>query len=379
MLKLLKWLDENILQILSLVLIIFIPLYPKIPFAEIIPGYIVRVRIDDFLISFAILIWVIWLFRGKINLKENPLFIPILLYVAIGFLSSISAIIWTKTVPLQELHVSKLFLHFLRRIEYFSVFFIFFSSIKSINQLKKYVFLILVTFLAVSIYGFGQKYVYWPAFSTMNREFSKGVYLYLSENARVLSTFGGHYDLAAYDMMLLSLSVPLMLLVRKFRLKFIFFIISLFGFWLLILTVSRTSFIAYLAAITVAFGFILVKKGFLWTLPRWLAVILISLAIMLFSGTLSSRFSHVLKIDTSYIQKLVLSPFKNIKPPSGQNVAFLDVGSESDIPPSTKKPGSDDNESTKPADVDGDIPDGLIPGKDGRGADLSRCHLHVFG
>ena len=59
--------------------------------------------------------------------------------------------------------------------------------------------------MCVAVYGFGQKYLYWPAFSTMNREFSKGWVLYLTEHARVLSTFGGHYDLAAFIMMVLIL------------------------------------------------------------------------------------------------------------------------------------------------------------------------------
>ncbi len=364
MLKLLKWLDEHLLQFFSVALIIFIPLYPKIPFADIIPGYIVRLRVDDFLVGLAFLIWIIQLYRKKVTLKNNPLFIPIALYIGIGFLSSLAAVFWTKTVPLEEIHISKLFLHFIRRIEYFSVFFIFFSSLKSSQQVKKYVFLIAIVFLAVSIYGFGQKYMYWPAFSTMNREFSKGVQLYLSENARVLSTFGGHYDLAAYVMMLLSLTVPLTLVAKRFILKSFFFIVSFTGFWILILTVSRTSFIAYIVAITAVFALLYTKKGLLWAGSRWFIVIFISLGIMLLFGNLSNRFSHVLKIDTTKIQQIVLSPFKNIKPPQGGNVAFLDVGSESDIPPSTTKPGSE-NESTRPADVTEDIPDGSTTNESG--------------
>jgi len=194
----LTWLDDHILEYLSLALLIFIPLYPKIPIADLIPGYLVRLRPDDLLVALAFGIWVIWLIRKKVTLRGNPLFIPIGVYVIVGFLSTLSALFWTKTVPVQALHMEKLYLHFIRRVEYFSVFFIFFSSIKSLAQIKKYIFLAAVVLLGVSIYGFGQKYLYWPAFSTMNREFSKGVKLYLTEHARVLSTFGGHYDLAAY-------------------------------------------------------------------------------------------------------------------------------------------------------------------------------------
>src|SRR3990172_11181292 len=167
----------------------------------------------------------------------------------------------TKTVPLETLHVAKLYLHFFRRIEYFSVFFIFFSSIKSLDQVKKYMYVAAVVLIAVSIYGFGQKYLYWPAYSTMNREFSKGVRLYLTEHARVLSTFCGHYDLAAYLMVMLTLFIPLALIVQKWFIKLFFIIVSICGFWLLILTVSRTSFLAYLISITVVFMLLAFKKG----------------------------------------------------------------------------------------------------------------------
>ncbi len=226
MLRLLKWLDNHILEYLSFALLIFIPLYPKIPIADLIPGYIVRLRLDDLLVALAFSTWVIWLIRRKVTLKGNPLFVPMLVYIFVGLLSSIAAIFITKTVPFSTIHIEKLFFNWARRIEYFSVFFVFFSSIKSLNQIKKYIFVAAFVLLAVSIYGFGQKYLYWPAFSTMNREFSKGIKLYLTEHARVLSTFGGHYDLAAYVMITLTLFVPLILIVKKWIHKLLFFLLA---------------------------------------------------------------------------------------------------------------------------------------------------------
>ncbi len=357
MLKLLKWLDDHILEFLSFALIILIPLYPKIPLADILPGYIVRIRFDDLLVGFAFLVWTIQVMRKKATVKGNPLILPILAYILIGFASSLSAIFITKTVPQETLHVSKLFLHWARRVEYFSVFFIFFSSIKSPRQIREYVYLSAIALLAVSIYGFGQKYLYWPAFSTMNREFSKGIKLYLTENARVLSTFGGHYDLAAYLMILLTLFVPLAMIVKKWFHKLLFFAASITGFWLMILTVSRTSFIAYLVSITVAYGLLISKKGWVWALPRWFVVIFLSLAVMLFFGDLSDRFAHVLKVDG--IKNLALKPWTE-KPTD--NNAFLEIGSKSDTPPSTSKPGDDSIQSKKPSDVYVDVPEFGIDG-----------------
>src|SRR3989338_2138176 len=109
------WFDDHILEYLSFALLIFIPLYPKIPIAEILPGYIVRLRIDDLLVAFAFVIWLIWLIRKKVTLRGNPLLIPMVLYILIGFLSTLSAIFINKTVPVDKLHITKLYLHFLRR------------------------------------------------------------------------------------------------------------------------------------------------------------------------------------------------------------------------------------------------------------------------
>lgn len=350
MLKLLKWLDDHILEYLSLLLLIIVPLYPKIPLLDILPGYIVRLRLDDLVIAFAAIVWFIWLLRKKVTLKENPLFLPIVIYILVGFASSLSAIFITKTVPMQTIHIEKLFLNWARRVEYFSVFFVFFSSIKSLGQIKKYVYVLAVVLLAVSIYGFGQKYLFWPAYSTMNREFSKGIKLYLTENARVLSTFGGHYDLAAYLMIVLSVFIPLFFVVKRIAQQLFLLLISVCGFWLLILTVSRTSFIAYLVSITIVFGLLVMKKGWFWAVSRWVLVIFISVFVMLSFGDLSDRFAHLLKIQS--FKSLASNPFKK-SPPQGPDVAYLNVGSKSDTPPSMQKP--EQTQATRPADVTVDI------------------------
>lgn len=362
--KLLKWVDEHIIEYLSFALLILIPLYPKIPIADILPGYIVRIRFDDLLVGFAFGIWLIWLLRKKVTLKGNPLFVPILIYVVVGLLSSLSAIFITKTVPMDEIHIGKLLLHWARRVEYFSVFFIFFSSIKSLSDIKKYVYIAAIVLLAVSIYGFGQKYLIWPAYSTMNREFSKGITLVIGPNGRVLSTFGGHYDLAAYLMIVLTLFIPLGMIVKNSLHKALFLFVSICGFWLMILTVSRTSFLAYLVSITVAFAMLVPKKGIIWSASRWFVVLSISLTIMLFFGDLSDRFAHVLKVDS--LKSTLLGPIVKM-PSSDTNTAYLEVGSKSDTPPSiADQAGKQD--TAKPSDVIEDIP---LDGRDGAAATLA--------
>lgn len=364
------WLGDNFLSLFAGFLLVFIPLYPKLPLFDALPGYIVRVRLEDLLVTGAIVIWVSQLLAGKIKLKENPLVKPISLYLIVGILSMLSAVFVINTVPRESLHVGKLLLHFLRRIEYFSLFFILFSSVKSLKLFKAFIGLLALTTLAVSFYGFGQKYLFWPAFSTMNREFSKGWVLYLTEHARVLSTFGGHYDLAAFIMMVLVLFWSLFFGVKKWLLKIGIFVLIAAAFWTLILTASRTSFIAYLVGIIVMFGVWTFKKGIKWSVPRCAGVLILSVIVMLSFGDLSERFTKLLKIDRRIegIKSLLLSPIG--RRPSGRAVflennpdALSQITSKSDQPPTP----------LRPSDVFQDIPL-VIPSASGGSEIVARTY-----
>lgn len=343
--KLFQWFDDNIISILAGFLLIFIPLYPKIPLLDALPGYIVRVRLEDFFVAITVILWFIWLLRKKITLGSSPIIKLILVYLVIGVVSMISAIVVIKTVPFETLHAGKMLLHFLRRVEYFSLFFIFYTTIKSIRQVKIYLCILLGVMVAVTLYGYGQKYLYWPAFSTMNREFSKGWVLYLTDHARVLSTFGGHYDLAAFTMMVLILMWSLFLGVKGILKKLLIFLSISGAFWLLILTASRTSFLAYLAGVTVICVFWAFRKGIRWSFLSWLAILALSMFVMLSFGDLSDRFMKLLKLDErlSGVRSLVLNPFG--KPPE-DNAIFLvnnpntieNVTSKTDQPPTPHRP-----------------------------------------
>ncbi|OGF99776.1 hypothetical protein A2Y99_02330 [Candidatus Gottesmanbacteria bacterium RBG_13_37_7] len=342
--KLLRLLDDNILSFAAGFLLVFIPLYPKIPLFDLLPGYIVRARLEDFAVLGCVLMWLIYLFRGKIKLKDNPLFKPILIYTLIAILSMLSAAFLTKTVPLEKIHLQKMIIHFVRRLEYFSLFFIFFSAVKSPQYYRKYLLLIIFTTIGVSLYGFGQKYLYWPAFSTMNREFAKGWMLYLTKHARVISTFGGHYDLAAWIMMILVLLWSVFFAIKSWFWKLIIFIVLSGAFWTLILTASRTSFIAYIVGVSFLFFFYAFRKGLAWSFIRWTAVVLLSLTVMLSFGDLSERFTKLLRIDqrVAGIKSLLLSPIG--KPPQDKALflsndqALSEITSSSDQPPTRMRP-----------------------------------------
>jgi hypothetical protein len=344
------WLDDHLLFGLSLFLLAFIPLYPKWPLFDVLPGYIVRVRLEDFLILGGVLVWGVYVLRGRIRLKEIPLFKPMAAYLIVGFLSVLSGIFITQTIYPEFIQIAKASFHYLRRIEYFSLFFIFFSSLKTKKQILWFAGLLPLVILAVSVYGYGQKYLYWPAYSTMNREFSKGIVLYLTEHARVLSTFGGHYDLAAYIMLTLPLLIGMSFLVKRWWLRVPLWLVSLAEFWLLILTASRTSFIAYLVAITVMFGLLAMRRSLVWSATRWLVVTGLSLLIMMSFGDLSERFAQTLHLQD--LKSKVMSPFTA---PPAEGIALDEslpleeqlrrVAAKSDAPPTPVKP------TDRPADV----------------------------
>lgn len=367
--RLLVWLDHHILTLLSGFLIAFIPLYPKIPMAELIQGYIVRMRLEDLLIFASIGIWLIQYWRGRVKLPKNLILKAMLVYLGVAILSILSSLFITETTPLERAHVLKLILHWVRRLEYFSVFVITYSGIRSKKDLVLMLKVALLTLAGVVIYGIGQKYLYWPAFSTMNREFSKGVRLYLQPNTRLFSTFGGHYDLAAYLMILLSVTVPAAWLTVKKSLKFILITLSLLAYWCLVLTTSRTSFIGYVAGVTLIAMLIIKFKGWWWTLRAYFLTMFISFVIMFSFSNLLERFTQVIPNQNTRetilaIQKIVNQPF--VKEPEGKNtvselpslLAFLFKGeplkpieltdtektqldivaSDSDMPPSPTKP-----------------------------------------
>ena len=315
----------------------FIPLYPKWPLFDVLPGYNVRVRVEDFFVLFTALIFGIQFLRKKVQFTFNPVTLGLLGYLGIGLISTLTAIFVTGTVPMQAEFVEKTFLHWGRRIEYFSLFFIVFGSIKSLKSIKFLIIVLFITLVAVTIYGYGQKYLYWPAFSTMNREYAKGWWLYLSEHARVLSTFGGHYDLAGYLVITLSLVWSFFFGARKWYLKILIGTVLAGGFWLLILTASRISFFAYIVGLSVVVLMWTFKRGFSWGLSRGFAAIVLSILVMLTFGDLSDRFLHLVRLDqrVGNLKQILLKPLGG----APQNKAFFlennlaAVTSKTDIPP----------------------------------------------
>lgn len=279
-----KFFDYS-LFFLVLFLFAFIPLYPKFPFLNI-KGTYVAIRIEDFIIALTIGIWIInvvYKKQIKIFLKDK-LNQAILLFFFIGLVSVFSAFFLTHSI---DFKIS--FFHYLRRIEFVMLLPVAISAISS----KKRFILILITLsltvLLVNVYALGQQFLNWPIISTTNSEFSKGLILSLSPGARVNSTFAGHYDLAVFLTMSLSVLTAMFFAVKK-RFKLPMIGLSLLSLFVLIITAARQSFVATFIGVIASLIFSKQKKFILFII---IGVILI----LIYPSQLRERLISTLTIN----------------------------------------------------------------------------------
>ncbi len=317
--KLWNWFDNSFLLFATIFFVAFIPLYPKIPLTDLIPGYIVRLRLEDFFVAAAAAWWGIQVLRKKIHWR-TPLTAAIGGYVLIGLISNLSGMFLTQTIPTTFVHVGKSALHWARYIQYFSLFFIAYSGVKTRAQGLLAVSTSILTVVLVGIYGYGQKYWYWPLYSTMNREFSKGLRLVLSPYGRVQSTFAGHYDLGAYLVIVIPFALALFFVLGRRELlpswiktrwirplRIVSFLAWFSGLWLLVMSASRAAFVGYLAGL----GLVLLIwawkiKDWRWFLTRSIGFFLFSTIMLVFVGDLRTRFAQLIdqnkypRVHTAY-------------------------------------------------------------------------------
>src|SRR3989344_4797559 len=286
--KLFQFFRNNVLILLTMFLLAFIPLYPKLPLLDIRHTW-VYVRVEDFVVFFTLFIWGLLLIRKKVTLS-TPISVPILLFWFIGAVSTIHGI-FLIFPSLMDAYPNVAFLSFLRRIEYMSLFFVGYEAMKDKRFLKLIVGVLTLTILGVALYGIGQKFFGFPAFLTMNEEFAKGVPIRLSALSRVSSTFSGHYDLAAYLAFVLPIVASMLFAFRRWIVRVILLITIILGFVVMVMTVSRISLFALLISLGIVL-YIQRKKLVIVSIP------VIALAIFIFisfSPSIVGRFGSTLK------------------------------------------------------------------------------------
>lgn len=299
MLKLFEKLNtKKIFKYGAAALLLVIPLYPKFPVFGV-SGTYVAIRIEDFIIAALGIFWLVYLLRDFKKDAQWPdkLNRALLLFFSVGLLSVISAIFLTETV---RPHIA--LLHWARRIEYIIPFFIGLLAIKSGARPRFFAEVFFIASFLVFVYGAGQIYADFPVISTQNQEYSKGLALRWIPGARVHSTFAGHYDLAAFLVMVFPLAIASLFVLKKIiERAILLFVVILPAFWIFLQTESRISFFAFLVG--VSFTLWLIRKR-VFIIP----FIILSLLGMLLFSDLGLRYQDTIKI---YKDKLI----KNVIPP----------------------------------------------------------------
>ncbi|MFO0704289.1 MAG: O-antigen ligase family protein [Patescibacteria group bacterium] len=316
--KALTFFDNNILLILTLAFLIFIPLYPKFPLIAI-PDTYISIRLEDFLTALMTAIYGIQILRKKINVPKSYLKYFILFWLAV-FISYVWGAFVSHTVQFPKIG----FLHAARRIQYMVPFFLAFSAVSHSlshskdlrTQLSKYFTTISWVVFVVCLYAIGQKssaafqpvrdffeniyktnslpiirdvayfffrFFDFPAVQTMNSEFAKGFLLNLTPESRVSSTFAGHYDLAAYLVFFIPIIAAFIISKRSRILNWLTYIASILT---LILTASRASFAAF--GVSIGIYLLYTRK---WKML--FATVLITLMLMFLNKDMTDRFKDM--------------------------------------------------------------------------------------
>lgn len=280
--KLLSWfrqLDENLVKIFLVVFIFLVPLWPKLPIKMINYTYI-AIRFDDIYLAILAFVFFVQLLRKKVLINRKFIF-PFAFFL----LAVISSYLWNSYVSkaIEFPHLG--LLHTLRRIEYMIMFFIASSVIKTKKDFWQIISFFFFSVLIVVLYGLGQKFLNFPAVQTMNPEYAKGYILYLTPEARISSTFGGHYDLAIY----LVLAIPLILSFYFSKKKSTYLYLFIIALLILLYTSSRSSFIAYFVA-TVGFLLFIRKFKFL------IFTLVLTAGLMFITGEITKRFLQTFQV-----------------------------------------------------------------------------------
>lgn len=289
---------REIKHYLPLILLVFIPLYLKFPLFRFNETF-VSIRLEDVLIFLFVMLFMIeTLFSGRWKiLSKDKLILAILLFFFVGAVALISGVYLTKMITFKI----GLF-HFLRRIELILLLPFGYWAIKSKKNLKLYLTALFFVVLFVNFYAIGQKYLHFPVISTINSELSKGLVYYLGQFDRINSTFSGHYDLAAFSVMVLSFtsafifkyidnkSIRSLISPRNNIGLYLTFFTLIFSFYILVMTAARLSFIA--GVVGIFFSFLLLRKG-----KYILAGLILLLAMFLYPSQLRDRFVSTITVN----------------------------------------------------------------------------------
>lgn len=279
------WSRFNLSKYLIAAVLVIVVLFPKFPFIRI-PGIYVSVRLEDFLLLALAIVTALKFIKNFRRRIKDKIFIAFVLFFGVGLVSLIAGAYLTQTVsPAIGL------LHLLRRVEYavplFAVLTLF-SRDEARRNLDFYIKVLLIVVLVAFIYGLGQRYLSFPVVDTQNDEYSKGVALLWTPGAHINSTFAGHYDLAAFIVLVLPIFSTLFFIAPDLKTRYLALGANLAGLWLLGASLSRVSLVAWMAAASIPLLILKKYKGLVFIFA---AAILIVIAFPSLLGRYQRFFS----------------------------------------------------------------------------------------
>lgn len=288
-------------------IILAVPLYPKFPFITL-PGTAVSIRLEDFLVFVVFILLVISIAPEIVKIAKSKIARAFILFWLITLSSVLAGIFLTQTILVPYVGM----LHWVRRIQYMSLFFIAFYSVTKKEDFYFYLKLFLIVVLGAFWYGVGQRYFNLPIITTQNQEYARGIALRWRPGAHLVSTFAGHYDLASYLILTLPMFYLLWTSKKELLKKFVpgtnaritrwmIIIITLMGVWLLAQSASRISLVSYLGSSILGL-LILGRKKFI---P---IVLVISIFFAATSMNLIDRYIRIIDVTVHDVEQSSIIP-----------------------------------------------------------------------
>lgn len=287
---------NKIYKYLITTLLVAIPLYPKFPLFNI-PQTYVSVRLEDFLIAVSFIIFLPLIIKEIKDLIKIKIIRSIIIFLFIGFVSLLSAILVSKTVIF---HIG--LLHLIRRAEYLSLFvygYLYFKNIGVKEDIQYFIKVLALVIGYIFIYGLLQRYFSFPVIITQNSEYSKGIALRWIPGSHINSTFAGHYDLASYLVLILPIFVTSFFVFKEKATKIFFAVISLFGYWLFSNALSRISIVSFVIATSISL--LLLKKY-----KEIIIFAVISIVLFGFSQGLRDRYIRIYDVLKDKISNIIV-------------------------------------------------------------------------
>jgi hypothetical protein len=300
MLNLKNSIRSHLLEILLLALVIVIPLYPKLPLFDVAFTW-TYIRLEDVLVGFSLFVFGLYFIFKQVRIK-NFLLKPIVIFWIVGLVSTIWALATLGVRDNWAIYKPHLIvLHYFRRLEYLGVFFLSFAVISKTEWrgVKRMLGALIFGLIGVIAYGLGQKYLGLCSYLTMNEEFAKGKCIALQAGTRISSTFGGHYDLAGYLVLVLPIVASLFFVTKDVYKRIGIGVVLASGFFVMLLTSSRISFFALIVSFVFLALIIIPQKriiaaGF---------VVITILTLVFGQNTIVDRFSKTLRFKDVIVER----------------------------------------------------------------------------